>query len=91
LYIGSYTVTTAFFADKMIWIPFFYQDYNYHGFQSVTEYLNYENNYFELLQLQVFAFLMSSVMYFAAGSVGYIVKATIDKMPKASSMAQSDD
>ena len=23
LYIGSYVVTTTFFADKMVWIPFF--------------------------------------------------------------------
>ena len=80
LYIGSYVMTTAFFADKMIWIPFFYHDYNYHGFESVASYLNHENNFRELLELQVFSFSIGSVMYFTAGSLGYGAKAIIGGM-----------
>jgi hypothetical protein len=71
LYLGSYALTTAFFADRMAWIPFFYRDFNYHGFNSVTDYLNHKNNFRELFELQVFSFLISSVMYFGAGCAGY--------------------
>jgi hypothetical protein len=87
LYLGSYAITTTFLADRMVWIPFFYDDYNYHGFRSVTEYLNHEDNYRELLQLQVFSFSLSSVMYFAAGSVGYGIKAILDRTRRTSGMA----
>ena len=80
LYIGSYVVTTAFFAKTMAWIPFFYHDYNYHGFKSVTDYLNHKNNFRDLLDLQIFSFLIGSVMYFAAGSLGYGANAMIDRM-----------
>lgn len=79
LYIGSYVVTTTALVDKMVWIPFFYHDYNYHGFQSVTEYLNHENNYRELLGLQVLSLSMSSVLYFAAGSLVYSLKALLER------------
>lgn len=89
LYIGSYIVTTAFFADKMAWIPYFHRDYNYHGFTSVTDYLNHKNNFRALLELQVFSLLIGSLMYFAAGSFGYVAKAMIDGMQKSSSAAQS--
>jgi hypothetical protein len=88
LYIGSYTVTTGFLADKMVWIPFFYNDYNYHGFTSAAEYLRHENNYVELLKLQVFSLLISSVMYVIAGSLGYIGKTVLETMGKSSSMAR---
>ncbi len=88
LYIGSYLVTTAFFADQMVWIPFFYHDYNYHGFKSVAAYLNHKNNFRELLELQIFSFLIGSIMYFAAGSLGFGAKAMIDGM-KTSGTAQS--
>lgn len=71
LYLASYTITTAFFAGKMAWIPFFYRDYNYHGFKSVADYLNHKNNFRELLVLQIFSFSIGSVMYFAAGACGY--------------------
>ncbi len=89
LYIGSYIVTTAFFADKMVWIPYFYRDYNYHGFTSVADYLNHKNNFRELLELQVFSLLIGSLMYFAAGSFGYGAKAVIDGVQKSSGTAQS--
>jgi hypothetical protein len=89
LYIGSYFVTTAFFADKMVWIPYFYHDYNYHGFTSVADYLNHKNNFRELLELQVFSLLIGSFMYFAAGSFGYGAKAMIDGMQKSPGTAQS--
>lgn len=89
LYISSYVVTTAFFADNMVWIPFFYHDYNYHGFKSVTDYLNHKNNFRELLELQIVSFLIGSVMYLAAGSLGYGAKAIIDEMKKSSGTAQS--
>jgi hypothetical protein len=89
LYIGSYIVTTAFFADKMVWIPYFYRDYSYHGFTSVADYLNHKNNFRELLELQVFSLLIGSLMYFAAGSFGYGAKAVIDGMQKSSGTAQS--
>lgn len=89
LYIGSYVITTTFLVDRMVWIPFFYHDYNYHGFRSVTEYLNYENNYRELLKLQIFSFSMSSVMYFAAGSGAYGIKAMLDRTGRTSGMAAS--
>jgi hypothetical protein len=82
LYIGSYTLTSGFLADKMVWIPFFYNDYNYHSFTSAAQYLKHGNNYVELLQLQVFSFLISSVMYFLAGGLGYASKAAIEKMGK---------
>lgn len=87
LYLGSYASTTAFLADRMVWIPFFYDDYNYHGFRSVTEYLNHEDNYRELFQLQIFSFSMGSVMYLAAGSVGYGIKAILDRTRRTSGMA----
>jgi hypothetical protein len=82
LYIGSYLVTTAFFSDQMVWIPFFYHDYNYHGFTSVTAYLNHRNNFRELLELQIFSLLICSILYFAAGIVGYGAKAVIDRKMK---------
>ncbi len=88
LYLGSYYVTTAYCADKMVWIPFFYRDYNYHGFQSVMEYLHHKNNFRELLELQVFSFLVGSVMYFAAGSLGYGAKVVIEGMKNSSGTAQ---
>lgn len=88
-YIGSYAITTTFLADRMVWIPFFYDDYNYHGFRSVTEYLSHEDNYRELLQLQIFSFSVSSVMYLAAGSVGYGIKAMLDRTRRTSGMAAS--
>jgi hypothetical protein len=89
LYIGSYAVTIAIFADKMVWIPFFYRDYNYHGFKSVSDYLNHKNNFRELLELQIVSFLICSVMYFAAGSLGYGAKAMIGSMKKSSGAGQS--
>jgi hypothetical protein len=89
LYIGSYIVTTAFFVDKMVWIPYFYHDYNYHGFTSVADYLNRENNFRELLELQVVSFLISSAMYFTAGGLGYGAKAVIDGTKKSAGRAQS--
>jgi hypothetical protein len=90
LYIGSYIVTTTFLADRMVWIPFFYRDYNYHGPGSVTEYLNHENNYREWLKLQVFSFSISSVLYFAAGGLGYGIQALMDRIQRSSGSAQSD-
>jgi hypothetical protein len=84
LYIGSYLVTTAFFSDQMVWIPFFYHDYNYHGFPSVTAYLNHRNNFRGLLELQIFSLLICSIIYFAAGILGYGAKAMIDGMRKTS-------
>jgi hypothetical protein len=90
LYIGSYIVTTTFLADRMVWIPFFYRDYNYHGPGSVTEYWNHENNYRELLKLQVFSFSISSVLYFAAGGLGYGIQVLMDKIQRSSGTAQSD-
>jgi hypothetical protein len=88
LYIGSYFMTTTFLADKMVWIPFFYHDYNYHGFQLVSDYLKHEDNDRELLKLQVFSFALSSVMYFAAGSLGYGIKAILDRTRRSSGVAQ---
>jgi len=89
LYIGSYFVTTAFFADKMVWIPYFYHDYNYHGFTSVADYLNHKNNFSELFELQVVSLLIGSAMYFAAGSLGYGARAMLDGLKKTSGPAQS--
>lgn len=89
LYIGSFTITTKFLVDRMVWIPFFYHDYNYHGFKSVIDYLNHGDNYRELLGLQVFTFSISSVMYFAAGSLGYSVQAMMNRTCRPSGMAQS--
>ena len=83
LYIGSYAVTTGFLADQMAWIPFFYHDYNYHGFPSVAAYLDHNNNFQELLKLQTFSMLMSSVMYVAAGSLGYGTSALFGRMKRA--------
>jgi hypothetical protein len=88
LYIGSYAMTTSFLADKMMWIPFFYNDYHYHGFTSPAEYLSHENNYVELLKLQVFSLLISSVMYVIAGSLGFVGKTVLETMGKSSSMAR---
>ena len=88
LYLGSYIVTTGLLADQMLWIPFFYNDYSYHGFPSAAEYLGHGNNYVELLQLQVFSFLISSVMYFLAGSLGYAAKAGFERMGKPWSVAR---
>ena len=78
LYISSYVVTTTLFADKMVWIPFCYHDYTYHGFKSVSEYLNHNNNFRELLALQIVSILISSVIYFAIGCLGYGAKAIIE-------------
>ena len=89
LYIGSYVLTTALFADRMVWIPFFHHDYNYHGFTSVAAYLNHGNNFRELLELHIFSFLLCSVMYIAAGSSGYGAKAMIEGMKKSSGRTQS--
>jgi hypothetical protein len=91
LYIGSYVLTTTFLADRMVWIPFFYHDYNYHGFGSVAEYLNHENNYRELLILQVLSLSISSLMYFAAGSLGYSLKALMDGTWRSSGTAPAGD
>ena len=91
LYIGSYILTTTVLADRMVWIPFFYHDYSYHGFESVTEYLNHENNYRELLGLQVFSLSTSSVLYLAAGSLGYSLKALMDRTWDSSGMAPSGE
>ena len=87
LYLSSYLVTTTLFADKMVWIPFFYEDYTYHGFKSVTAYLHHQDNFRELLELQVFSLLVSSVMYVAAGSLGYGAKALMNGMKKSSGTA----
>jgi len=89
LYIGSYIVTTAIFADQMVWIPYFYHDYDYHGFKSVSDYLNHQDNYRELLELQIFSFMIASVMYFAAGSLGYGAKTIVEEMKQSSARAQS--
>jgi hypothetical protein len=89
LYVGSYAVITGFLAEKMVWIPFFYNDYNYHGFTSIAEYLSHENNYVELLKLQVFSLLISSVMFVIASSLGYVGKTVLERMGKSSSMARS--
>jgi hypothetical protein len=87
LYIGSYVLTTTLLADRMLWIPFFYHDYNYHGFKSVAEYLKHENNYRELFGLQVLSLALSSVMYFAAGSLGYIIYALVSGKRRPAGMA----
>jgi hypothetical protein len=79
LYISIYMVTTTIFSHKIIWIPFFYHDYDYHDFKSVMDYLSHENNYRELFKLQVSSFSISSVMYFVAGSLGYGIKAMLDR------------
>lgn len=88
LYIAGYFITTAFFAERMAWMPFSYHDYNYHGFKSVADYLNHKTNFRELLELQIFSLLICSVLYFAAGSLGYGAKAMIDGMKKSFDAAQ---
>ena len=70
-HVGSYVLTTTFFADKMVWIPFFYRDFTYHGFTSVSDYLNHNDNFHELLELQVISLLIASVLYFTLGILGY--------------------
>jgi hypothetical protein len=87
LYLGSYTVTTMFLIDKMTWIPFFYKDYNYHGFTSAAEYLRHEDNYAELLKLQIFSLVVSSGMYFIVGGIGYIGRTLLERVGKSSSLA----
>ncbi len=89
LYIGSYFVSTAFFADKMVWIPFFYRDYTFWGFKSVSDYLKHNNNFRELLELQIISLLIGSIMYFIVGSLGYGAKAIIDWVKNSSGTAQS--
>lgn len=78
-YLGTYFVTTAFFAEKMAWIPFFHRDYTYHGFRSVAEYLNHKSNFRDLFELQVFSFLVGSIMYFVSGSLGYAMKVLFER------------
>ncbi len=74
LYLGSYTLTTGLFSTKMKWIPFFYRDYEYHAFPSVYDYLNHATNFKDLLVLQIFSFLINSIFYFIAGTLGYFIK-----------------
>ena len=73
-------MTTRFFSDKMVWIPLFYRDYTYHGFNSVSDYLNHNNNYGELHVLQIISLLIGSVIYFTAGSLGYGAKSIIERI-----------
>ena len=74
LYLGGYLLTTAFLSDRMVWFPLDYRDYTYHGFTSVRDYLNHGNNFWDLLDLHTFSLLISSVIYFAAGGLGYGLK-----------------
>ena len=82
LYVGSYAAATTYFADQIVWIPHFYRDYNYHGFKSVADYLNHNDNFRELLILQVFSLSVASVMYFAAGCLGYGARAVVGQMKR---------
>lgn len=73
LYLGSYMLTTGLFSDRMKWIPFFFRDYEYHAFPSVYDYLNHATNFKGLLVLQIFSFLINSIFYFIAGTLGYFI------------------
>ena len=82
LYLGSYTLTTGLFSDRMKWIPFFYRDYEYHAFPSVYDYLNHATNFKDLLVLQIFSFIINSIFYFIAGTLGYFIKLPHFSKPK---------
>lgn len=80
MYLAAYFLTSTFFADKMAWIPFFYYDYKFHSFSSVADYLNNRNNYIELLELQAFSLSLCSILYIAAGTLGYGTRAAFDRV-----------
>jgi hypothetical protein len=37
----------------MVWIQLFHCDYTYHSFQSLSDYLDHNNNFRELLDLDI--------------------------------------
>ena len=74
LYIGTYTITTSLFANRMKWIPFFFRDYEYQAFRSVEDYLNHSNNFKDLLVLQIFSFVLTFIFYLVAGLIGFFIQ-----------------
>ena len=82
-YIGGYAIATAFFAEWMAWIPLFYRDYTHHGFTSVKDFLAANDNFLQLIILQGFSFAISSIIYFVAGTVGYVAQPSLAQLRQA--------
>lgn len=54
--LAAYAITTRFFADRLVQLPFFFKDYTYHAYVSPAEYL--ATHYADLLGLQAFSTLV---------------------------------
>ena len=57
--LGSYAVSTGFFAQWMVQLPEYMRDYTHHGYTSPELYLS--AHYAELLGLQVFSWSITTV------------------------------
>jgi hypothetical protein len=55
LFLLTYWVSTAFYAHRLVQLPFFLKDYTYHGYESPQQYLTTGNNYDELMLLMLFS------------------------------------
>lgn len=67
----SYLITFGLFSEHTLWMPEFYRDFMFHGFESVTEYLSHRDNFQDLFVLQTFSALISLLLYLGVGTIGY--------------------
>jgi hypothetical protein len=68
--IGSYIVSTRFFAHRIVQLPEYMRDYTYHGYTSPETYL--AAHYSELLSLQFLSWSISAAgLLLIAGASGW--------------------
>jgi len=79
-YLVCYLISTTVLVDQLRWIPFFYEDYTHHGFNTVKEYLSSDHRFVELLKLQIFSLLINLLFYLSSSMLGYGIKRLINSM-----------
>jgi hypothetical protein len=65
--VGAYALSTRFGAERILQVPEFIRDYTHHGYTSPAAY--FADNYWPLLQLQFFTWVIGAGMLVAVGLV----------------------
>ena len=67
-YLFVYWVTTEFFAYRIVQLPFFIRSYTFNRYASPEYYLSADNNYSDLMQLQLISFAVATTIQVAVGT-----------------------
>ena len=73
LTVATYAALTGLLAHRIVQLPEYARDYTYHGYTSPAEYLT--ANYWDLLGLQVFSWMVGGVIVIGVASVaGWLLR-----------------